>query len=179
MSFDNCESDDCVCEVIGKIIDAQEEAVKNKRCISSCETSIKQLLSRSSANMITETTVPFILSKKGSLEPYIARGIFRAPIEGYPKETFFDYLETPVLRAKKFVENKKCCVVFELLRPVNANGFPVADNGENLSDFFQRQTPHKTVNFRETGICITLDLDCFCGITCLDAITPLPPLQAF
>lgn len=170
-----CENDNCICDVVRKIIAAQDEVASRRQCASGCESSIKQLLSSSPSSRDGNTTIPFILYTKDGSKPFIASGVYKAPIEGYNNETFFDCLETPVVRAKKLVKGSKCCVILELLRSVNANGFPVADSGEKLCDFFCDKTPHKTVNFRETGICITVDLDCFCGITCLDAITPLPP----
>lgn len=39
-----------------------------------------------------------------------------------------------------------------------------------LCDFFNGQHIR---NFRTTGVCITVDLNCFCAITCLDPIRPV------
>lgn len=171
------DMDDCVCDVVRRIIMAQNKvAATTNRCDSSCEQSIKQLLSPVKTNKSKNTTIPFVLYTK-DLKPFIANGVFKAPIKGYPDTKYFDVIETPILKAIKFVKGSDCCVKLELLQPVNANGFPVANRGDKLSDFFCDETPFRTINFRETGICITVDLNCFCGITCLDPVKPLPALN--
>lgn len=168
----NCGN--CISNVISKIIDAQDKVNKNK-WNSGCEKSYMELLSQSNYNRNLNNTIPFFLTSKDN-KPYIASGIIKTPIKDYPNESYFKCIETPILRAVKFNDNKHNGVVVELLRPVNANGIPIADHGEELCDFFQEQTPYKTIQFRSTGICTTIDLDCFCGITCLNPIRPLPPL---
>ncbi|MBS3681819.1 hypothetical protein KGF86_16625 [Ornithinibacillus massiliensis] len=165
--------ENCISDVVRKIIDAQDK-VKQNKCDSGCEKSIMELLSQSNYKRNFNNTIPFFLTSRDN-KPYIASGIIKAPIKGYPNESYFKCIETPILRAIKFNDNKNNCVVVELLRPVNANGIPVADRGEYLCDFFQEQTPYKTIQFRSTGVCTTIDLDCFCGITCLDPISPLSP----
>lgn len=169
------QKDDCVCTTVKKIVDAQNEVAERQshRCLTSCEQSIKQLTSPRN-NTQQKTTIPFILYCKQSCQPFIASGVFKQPIDGFPNEIYYDCIETPILRAKKFVKGTKCCVVVELLRPVNANGIPVADSGEKLCDFFSHKGPFKTIQFRETGICLTLDLKDFSTIVCLDPVNPLP-----
>lgn len=168
-----CYDENCVCEVVDKIIEAQNiVAQEATNCNTSCQQSIRDLLAPTSEN--EKTTVPFILYCKKSCKPFIASGVHKRPIEGFPQDKYYECIETPVLRAKQFTKKGRCCVKVELLRPVNANGYPVADKGEKLCDFFQEKTPHKTIQFRETGICLTLDLKDFVGISCLDATRPLP-----
>lgn len=167
--------DDCVYDTVKQIIKAQNQIAEERHHYIDCEQSIKQLLTPAKKNKHDYNTIPFILYTKDHFKPFIANGIYKAPIEGYPGVTFFDLIETPFLKALDFVKGSDRCVRLELLRPVNANGFPVADRGDKLSDFFHRETPFKTIFFRETGICITVDLNCFSGITCLDPIKPLPP----
>lgn len=176
MSYNNhpCIHRDCVCEVVRKIVASQNKvADRNKHCSSGCENSIKQLLSPYSRNRNMNTTIPFILFKKGSLKPFIASGVYKKGKKGCYHDTFFAALETPVLRAIRFIPHS-CCVEVELLQPVNAHGIPLTHKGKKLVDFFKNKPPHQTVDFKKTGICITLDLDCFCAITCLEPIRPLP-----
>ncbi|SHG54260.1 CotY/CotZ family spore coat protein [Ornithinibacillus halophilus] len=169
----SCYNDNCVCETVEKIIEAQDKvAAATTDCTTSCHQSVRDLLSPA-ANENDKTTVPFILYCKGNCKPFIASGVHKSPIEGYPNDEYFKCIETPVFRAKRFTNRRNCCVLVELLRPVNANGYPIADKGEKLCDFFQDKTPHKTIHFQETGICITLDLKEFMAILCLDAIRPL------
>ncbi|RDY71431.1 hypothetical protein DXT76_07550, partial [Halobacillus trueperi] len=43
-------------------------------------------------------------------------------------------------------------------------------SGKQVCDYF----PGSSIrNLRATGVCITVDLDCFCSITCLEPTTPL------
>ncbi|WP_284140805.1 MULTISPECIES: CotY/CotZ family spore coat protein [unclassified Virgibacillus] len=165
----------CVCSTVHKIVAAQDKkAAEGHHCRASCENSIKQLLSPRKNNN-DKTIIPFILYCKYSCKPFIASGIFKHPIYNYPKHSYYGCLETPVLKAKKFIKGTHCCVQVELLQPVNANGLPVADGGDKLCDFFCHKTPYKTIQFRETGICLTIDLEDYSSIQCLDPITPLPP----
>ena len=169
----NINVDQCVIEAIRRIVKAQNKVTSQNNCHTSCEESIKQLLISPTKRKFRYSTIPFILYKE-NLEPFIAKGIKKTPIKGYPEEIFYDCLETPILRAKNFIKNSNHCVVLELLRPANANGLPIADRGKQLCDFFRQQTPFKTIKFRHTGIYITIDLNLFAGIFCLDPINPLP-----
>lgn len=75
-----CNHHNCVCEVVRKIVCAQKEVSdrdKNKHCSSSCENSIKQLLSSHSKSKNMNTTIPFVLFNKGSLKPFIASGVHK------------------------------------------------------------------------------------------------------
>ncbi|WP_339230021.1 CotY/CotZ family spore coat protein [Oceanobacillus sp. FSL K6-2867] len=173
-----CNHHNCVCEVVRKIVCAQKEVSdrdKNKHCSSSCENSIKQLLSSHSKSKNMNTTIPFVLFNKGSLKPFIASGVHKKEKKGCHHDyDTFAAIETPVLRAIRFIPHS-CCVEVELLQPVNEHCIPVTHKGEKLVDFFESKSHHHTVDFKKTGICITLDLECFCAITCLDPIRPLPP----
>ncbi len=168
-----CYDENCVCEVVEKIVEAQNKVAQEAtNCDISCHQSIRDLLSPTREN--ENTTIPFILYCKEGCKPFIASGVHKQPIEGFPHDKYYACVETPVLRAKQFTKKGRCCVKVELLRPVNANGRPVADKGKDLCDFFHEKTPYKTIQFRETGICLTLDLKDFVGISCLDATRPLP-----
>lgn len=159
--------EDCVCEIVQQIVAAQD-AVQEECCLTSCERSIDQLLSPQVAGN-GNTTIPFFLYCKGC-KPYIASGVFQETL-GMTDQTFFGCVETPIFRAKKFVEGSDCCVQLELLLPVTTGGSTPGPGGDDVCDFF----PGNSIrDLQATGICITVDLNCFCAIACLDPVTPLP-----
>ncbi|WP_163971485.1 CotY/CotZ family spore coat protein [Oceanobacillus halotolerans] len=171
-------TDNCVCDVVRDIVAAQDEVANNNDngcCSTGCENSIEQLLSPAGINGTTPVndTIPFILYCKGECEPFIGSGVYQAQLGGSPN-TYFGCVETPIFRAKEFVDDEECCVRLELLLPVTEGGSTPGPGGDDVCDYF----PGNSIrDFQATGICITVDLNCFCGITCLDPITPLPASQ--
>lgn len=169
MSCGNKNGENCVCDVVREIVAAQNDVVNNDNCCTtSCERSIQDLLSPV-ANGNGATTIPFILYCKGDCEPFIGSGITQEPRTGGGFD--FDCVESPIFRAKQFVDEDECCVKLELLLPVNEGGQTPGPDGDTVCDFFRGESIR---NLQASGICITVDLDCFCAITCLDPITPLP-----
>ncbi|WP_173917614.1 CotY/CotZ family spore coat protein [Halobacillus sp. Marseille-Q1614] len=163
--------DACVCETVRKIVRAQDEAADMDGCNSSCKNSLRELLSPT-GNGNGPTTIPFALYCKGDCEPFIGSGIFKSPVGGSGM-TALRCVETPIFRAKKFVDEDECCVQLELLLPVTMGGSTPGPSGKGnkICDFF----PGNSIrNLQATGICLTVDLACFCGILCLDPVTPLP-----
>lgn len=166
----SCSNDNCVCQVVREIAEVQDEVTNNNGgcCTTSCERSIQQMLSPvTNNNNNGYTTIPFMLTCKGDCTPYIATGIYKDTNGA----TTFECVESPVLRVKEFINDGDCCARVEILQPVNAGGSPVSTEGDEVCDFFP------AADFLATGICITLDLNCFCAITCLDPITPIPSSQ--
>lgn len=165
-------SDDCVCDVVSKIIQAQDEVVDNG-CSTSCDRSIQQLRGKGNGSGPQNTTIPFILYCGGTCEPFVGSGVFQAPVDKNG-ETFFGCVETPVFRAIKFVKNSDCCVKLELLLPVSDGCEIKSHNTDNVSKvcpFFPEDNP--VTDFVSTGICLTVNLEHFMGITCLNPITPI------
>ncbi|WP_181348037.1 CotY/CotZ family spore coat protein [Thalassobacillus sp. CUG 92003] len=162
----------CVCETVAKIIRAQDEVAGVGGCCSTgCVQSIRDLISPME-NGNDFTAIPFALYCKGDCEPFIGSGIFRSPVGGSGM-TALRCVETPIFQAKKFVDKEECCVQLELLLPVTMGGSTPGPSGKGnrICDFF----PGNSIrNLQATGICITVDLDCFCGIVCLDPVSPLP-----
>ncbi|KGX89540.1 CotY/CotZ family spore coat protein [Pontibacillus marinus] len=159
---------ECVCDTVREIVRAQD-AVEDNCCDSSCEQSINDLLSPTGGNG-TATTVPFTLLCKGTCEYFIGKAIAEKPLGG-SGGTFLDCLESPIFRAKNFVDEDECCVRLELLLPVT-EGSSEPGSKKDICDFF----PGSSVRDLEaTGVCFTVDLNCFCGIQCLPATTPLAP----
>ncbi|MGN8644573.1 CotY/CotZ family spore coat protein [Gracilibacillus sp. HCP3S3_G5_1] len=145
---------DCVCEVVEAIAEAQDD-VQDKACDISCHRSIKSLVSPTAGNGLD--TIPFILfDKKGN--PFQGVGV-RVENNGTAQ---FECVESFIFRVKK-VED--CCAVVELLvfnDDTDAGDDPCDQlDGEDVADL------------ERTGICITVDLTCFCAITCLPAVSVL------
>lgn len=161
---------DCVCHVVRRIVHAQNEA-RDDGCSSSCDRSIRQL--QGSSLDRNNTTIPFMLYCSGSCEPFVGSGMFKASPNKRHRD-FFGFVESPVFRATQFVKNSDCCVHLELLLPVsdgcevkpcNTGGFYGARR------FFPENTP--VTDFIATGVCLTVDLNDFVGISCLDPIDPI------
>lgn len=177
----------CVQGTIQQIINAQRKVEKQglATCSTSCERSIADLLSPGTTVTSPFTTIPFMLICKNSCKYFIGQGITQTATND---STVFECLMTPVFKAKSFIKGSNNCVRLELLLPVsngnnndgnsdNGNengesGFQVAqieNNGGCIPcDFFSDEV----TGFQKTGVCITVDVNSFSGITCLDPITP-------
>lgn len=135
----------CVCDVLKEIERAQEDVVENC-CDSSCERSISDLLGETEERNGLDT-VPVILYCKGSCKPFKGFGAHpRNP--GRVVGSFY-------FRVKKVTDD--CCAVLELLRE--------RGDESNPDDPVDQDTSH----LRTTGICMTVDLHCFCHVTCMPA----------
>ncbi|WP_226036257.1 CotY/CotZ family spore coat protein [Aquibacillus saliphilus] len=173
MSNNQLNNEACVCDVVRDIVDAQDE-VNNNGCSTGCKQSIRDLLSPQSGNNVN-TTIPFILYCK-DCNPFIGSGVFQGEL-GASGNTFFGCVETPIFRAKEFVDDSDCCVKLELLLPVTEGGSTPGPTDSGVSDVCRFFPGNSIRDFQATGICLTVDLNCFCGITCLEPITPIPASQ--
>ncbi|SFM48477.1 spore coat protein Z [Gracilibacillus orientalis] len=149
--------DGCVCDVVRAIADAQDNAV-GQQCDVSCLRSIQDLVSPVGGNGLD--TVPFILyDKKG--KPF--KG-FGAEVDANGGPARFDCFSSFIFRVTE-VDDDECCAVLELL---------VFDNDEKTcGDPCEQLDNEKVDELERTGICITVDLNCFCAITCLPAVSVL------
>lgn len=168
-SFKSCHYDEhCVCDIVKNIVKAQDEAANMYSCPTSCNRSIHQLLSQGNNNGPQNSTIPFILYCKDSCKPFVGSGVSRISNDNEP---FFECVESPVFRAKKFVKRNNCCVRLELLLPVSEGCKVLHCDDTSVCSFFSRE--HPVTDFLATGICLTVDLNNFFAITCLDAIDPI------
>lgn len=188
MSYHESGSRDrnCVKNTIKQIIDAQREAAggPSHDCDTSCERSIDDLLSPSrDRGPRRHTTIPFMLVCKDGCSTFFGSGFTG---RGGHRHGHFHCVESPVFKVQGFVKGSHNCVRLELLTPIYHKHRPRGDGeeghreprahhgdcgcgGGGVCGYFG----HRPVeNFRATGVCITVDLDCFCGISCLDPITP-------
>lgn len=166
-------TDGCIIDVVKNIVKAQKQAVEvaGDSCMLSCDSSMQDLLSPSMDNMRPRnTTIPFILYSKGTNLPFFGQGVCR------DTDGVFQCTNSPIFRAKGFVPGSSNCVRLELLVPADdAGASTMVTDPTTVCDIFQNGVE----NFIATGICITVDLNCFCAISCLDAITPVrqQPIQ--
>ncbi|HLR65835.1 CotY/CotZ family spore coat protein [Virgibacillus alimentarius] len=144
----------CVCDILKEIADAQQDVVENC-CDTSCEQSISDLLGETEGGNDLDT-VPVILYCKDGCKPFKGFGTHPDNI-GHVEASFF-------FRVKKVMDDcsDSCCVVLELLRDAHCDVFNPHD-----------PTEQKSHHLRATGICMTVDAECFCHVTCLPAISAL------
>lgn len=173
---------DCIVNIVKNIVKAQHRAVEAEEdtCFTSCDRSVADLLTDFKPNRrrLRFNTIPFILYCKSTCKPFIGSGIIRK-YDSSADRTEFKCIESPVFRVKNFVRGSDHCVLLEILKPVyyrnTGSGGSDSSGGsscchKDACDFFKYGDVR---NFKATGICITVDLRCFCGITCLDPITPI------
>ncbi|MDL4842945.1 CotY/CotZ family spore coat protein [Aquibacillus rhizosphaerae] len=144
------DSGNCVADILREIADAQTDLVSD--CTTSCEQSISDLLGDTSPSANNLDTVPVILYCKGDCKPFKGYGV--------PVEDLGDAFGSFYFRVKSVDEDN--CAVLELLREDD-------DHEDDPCSPAKQDTSHLEV----TGVCITVDLDCFCHITCLPAINAL------
>lgn len=182
------ESDDCIRDIVKRIVNAQLEAAEEgtRGCVTSCEQSIEDLLSPCREKRPSRyTTIPIMLFCKENCKPFVGSGFVIRNRDG-SRRSHFECLESPVFKVKSFVRGSNNCVRLELLLPVSGRrgGGSHKHEGEQIEEighhdhhpkgsFCDQFGSRRIENFRETGLCITVDLNCFCGITCLDPITPV------
>lgn len=141
------DTGNCVCDILKEIAAAQNDVVENC-CDTSCEKSINDLLGETD-NGNGLDTVPVLLYCQDGCKPFKGYGAHPSNIG--------DVMGSYYFRVKKVMDD--CCAVLEILR----------DPGDTNSDPCSPVEQH-TGCLRATGICITVDANCFCHITCLPAI---------
>lgn len=147
----NYDTGSCVADILKDIVDAQNDIVENC-CDTSCEQSINDLLC---TNEVTNDldTVPVILYCKDC-----------KPFKGFGTTKNHHNKMNPILSSFIFgvkkVDKNNCAILELLLSDGESCGF----------DHMKDPTDQNTDDLEATGICITVDLDCFCHVTCLPAI---------
>ncbi|WP_085992701.1 CotY/CotZ family spore coat protein [Oceanobacillus senegalensis] len=146
----------CVADILKDIVDAQNDIVENC-CDTSCEQSIADLLGESEPSNGLDT-VPVILYCKGDCKPFKGFGAEREVDNG---RFGIGHIVSSFIFRVKSVDDDNCAVLELLLKDGETCGY------NEMKD----PTDQSTHNLLATGICITVDLDCFCHITCLPAIS--------
>ncbi|MEC1769904.1 CotY/CotZ family spore coat protein [Schinkia azotoformans] len=148
---DGKDDKNCICSIVRRILKAQEE-VDECQCEVSCERSIRQMLAPNDCP--PANTVPFTLT--------CGCDLFFGKTVIYDKHGLFCLISSPFFKVKKVDHN--CCAVLELLWPT-CNGEP--HNGPLKCPDHNSFLCCNFSGFIGTGACITVDLSCFCGISCL------------
>ncbi|ELK45184.1 CotY/CotZ family spore coat protein [Halobacillus sp. BAB-2008] len=162
----NYDSGSCVIDILKDIVDAQNDVMHD--CTTSCERSIADLLGDTGGGSGFDT-VPVILYCKDGCKPFKGYGSKRSGEGCDVRGSFF-------FRVKS-VDNDGCAIL-ELLF---ADRWHRGDDEESGDEDFRGKhdcdpkspADQSCRNLRASGICITVDLNCFCHVTCLPAAATL------
>lgn len=145
---ENYNTGSCVANVLRDIARAQTDVVENC-CDTSCERAISDLLGETEVRNGLNT-IPVLLYCSDGCKPFKGFGAHAKNIGKVMGSYYF--------RVKSVDDNN--CAVLELLRDPNDGN--MCPNGP---------CDQMTKRLLTTGICITVDLNCFCHVTCLPAIS--------
>lgn len=146
----------CVCDTLAAIADAQDSVDNNNgNCTTSCNRSIQELLGEVSPFSTGNNTIPVTLTCKSTCAPFI--GLAAQPLNGTR-----NFVVSGVFRVNE-VDVETCCATLELLSPVDLD--PAQNQFDNPA--LVLASAEQEGNLVSSGLCITVDLSCFCGVTCL------------
>ncbi|WP_079529437.1 MULTISPECIES: CotY/CotZ family spore coat protein [Halobacillus] len=154
----NYDVESCVCDILRDIKAAQDDVVGNNCCDSGCRQSIDDLVGGAGGGNGRDT-IPVILYCKGTCKPF--KGFGGKRCENGSDD--FDIKESFFFRVKDVDDD--CCATLELLLS--------PDEDEHCECKHDCPAEQATGDLSATGICITVDLDCFCHVTCLPAVSAL------
>lgn len=158
---------DCIEETLEAILEAQNQHRGDNQCRDSCEAYIQELV-QGTPPRPRKNTIPFVLFC--GCEPFKATGFTTHTPAGSNSEVLV-CVKTFIFKVISLNGN---CAVLELLAfkpfpgPV-PTGNPTGGFDKVPSPCFQAEG-EKLEDLAGTGICITVDLSCFCAITCLPAV---------
>ena len=147
------DTGNCVIDVLREIDKVQSAVEDDDCCRTGCDQSINDVLGETDTRPRRKDTVPIILYTKDG-KPFKGFGARRLP-----NGTCDNIVASFIFRVKK-IDNHDCAVLELLLKDMEKTG------PNDLVD----PTNQSCQNLRATGICITVDLHCFCHVTCLPAI---------
>lgn len=174
---------DCVCDVVRRIVVAQNKVAPDSECCNtSCEDSIEKLLSPNSTTSPQPTTIPIMLYCTSTCDPFVGKGIKKSYADC--NNGYFFPVESYVFRAKDFVEGSYCCAVLEILSPYYGDHSSCSNKpkiykhtkhpSDSPYDKWMKDNKKKSIkNFVATGVCLTVNLNKFIGVACLDPIIPM------
>jgi len=149
MGCDSEKMSSCVCDTLLSIVEAQDQ-VEND-CQYSCSSAIQELVEGINSRY---NTIPVMLTTKSDSEPFVGHGVQRVGGHG----TNFDVIHSIVFRVND-VDPETCCATLELLQ------FGKDKSKSHLMKAIE------TTPLVATNVCITVDLRCFCAVTCLPPVT--------
>lgn len=146
----------CVCDVVRAIKDIQDQATREEcpQCPTSCFLEPLGVLVSPAARRQADTRVFMLLTKNGD------------PFKAFFRDT--DNCDNDCISVFFRVEDifDDCCATLRVLEPLDDHRHEVdLLNDEGTKIDLRRLC--KVRNFRLTGSCITVDLNCFCAIECV------------
>lgn len=145
-SSKNNNSMNCVCDTLLAIVEAQDQV--KTTCPNSCDAAIQELVG---GQTTPNNTIPVMLTTAGTNELFIGSGVRRNPENPH---SGLEVVNAIVFKVKD-VDPETCCATLELLQEGEER------NVQDLLDLIEE------MELDSTDICITVDLDCFCSVTCL------------
>ncbi|MGD6818514.1 CotY/CotZ family spore coat protein [Metabacillus sp. 113a] len=164
----------CVCDILAEIADAQQDNTQD--CLGSCSESVRELMGGSAPNY---NTVPVQLICNSANPRTVGDGdvyfggfcgtVFIA--QGFKRAANGNNGQLEAATSSFFrvsaVDTETCCAELELLCVTGLGDTPrYGPRVSDLNDCLETVTPL----YQRTGICITVDLRCFCGVSCLPAV---------
>ncbi|KXZ12713.1 hypothetical protein AXI59_16250 [Bacillus nakamurai] len=151
----NHNSTQCICKTLKEIAKAQ--SLTNEVHQIHCQNLNSPLEMGANFN-----TIPIMLICQSTCDFFIGSGVFES-------NEAFECFKTPVFRVSKVIEehDDQCCVELELLQPHCETWSNPSYHDHDVCSFFSGK---KVKKFIRTGICLRVDVSCFCGIECLPAV---------
>ncbi|RFU69226.1 spore coat protein [Peribacillus saganii] len=162
------DTKNCVCDTLAAVAAAQDMVDNNNGCDASCEIAIGELKGEVLGATTLFDTIPLLLTC--GCEPFSATGALRNVMDNQ-NQPLYDVFQSFLFRVNE-VDTDTCCATLELLSIENGNGG--GGNQQNnakfleFEDFFKNLQRATTIV--RTRICITVDLNCFCAVTCLPPV---------
>ena len=149
----------CVEEILEAILKAQRKVEKDhdKKC-SSCDESFERRLEEKEPKKFNKNTIPIILYC--GCEPFKGEGV--TTLQSGFKDKKFVCITSFIFKIRDLKGN---CAELELL-----TFKPRRDRCDKFKSPCEQINHHYVDDLMKTGICITVDLSCFCGVTTLPAV---------
>ncbi|PLS16003.1 spore coat protein [Bacillus sp. M6-12] len=170
------DTKNCVCDTLAAVAAAQDMVDNNNGCDASCEIAIGELKGEVLGVTTLFDTIPLLLTC--GCEPFMATGALRAMNDNNHKNNMalYDVFQSFLFRVNE-VDTDTCCATLELLDIDNGKGDGRGGQGgqgggkNKFGDFenFIKDLQKADMIVR-TRICITVDLNCFCAVTCLPPV---------
>lgn len=166
---DDGYTNNCVCDILLDIVEEQEKVSPTSGCLSSCDVSLRELRGKG-LSPTKYTTIPVSLICSSTCDYFIGMGVRRSLATG-AAPTAREQFESVVFNVVD-VDPETCCATLELLQPHDVS-VPSPDPNLTKAQYLLGLLDDET-SYRHTGICITVNLDCFCGVVCHPPVTPQP-----
>jgi hypothetical protein len=157
----------CVCDTLLAIVEAQDQVNPRNDCNFGCNRAIQELVG--GAVNGGADTIPVILYCKSTCEPFQGTGVRRNPDFGQGAASLFEVVCGCVFRVVD-VDPETCCATLEILgvdrRPSGQD--PDFDQCEDTGiSCIENLDDANVAGLARSGVCITVDLNCFCGVACV------------